>query len=201
MTPNQRTLLYIYAGLVAIWPLRYLVVRIIEPLYDYLRPDSPRFVSNDPPLVSAIIPAKDEESTLADCLRTVCSQSYPRLEILVVDDRSTDGTGAIARSFAETDSRIRVITIAELPEGWTGKTHGLQLAAGQANGDWFWFIDSDTRHEPDSLSIVMEYARSEGADMATRRNGRRGRSTAGREGEREHGNEQRKTTLFHCGRW
>jgi glycosyltransferase involved in cell wall biosynthesis len=167
MTQTQRTLLWIYAALIAVWPIRYIAVLIIERLYDYLRPDSPKYISENPPLVSVIIPAKDEEGTLADCLRTVCIQSYPRLEILVVDDRSTDETPAIARAFAESDPRVRVITITELPEGWTGKTHGLQLAAGEAKGDWFWFIDSDTRHEPDSLSIVMEYARSEGAVMAS----------------------------------
>lgn len=166
MTPTQRTILIVYACLAAIWPIRLVVVLVVERSLDYLTPRSPRF-SADPPLVSAIIPAKDEEGTLADCLRTVCAQSYPRLEILVVDDRSTDATPEIARRFAEADPRVRVITIKELPGGWTGKTHGLQSAASQARGDWFWFIDSDTRHEPDSLSIVMEYARREGAAMAS----------------------------------
>ena len=60
----------------------------------------------DPPLVTAIIPAKDEEGTLAECLASVCAQSYPNLEIIVVDDRSTDRTGAIAREFAAADPRI-----------------------------------------------------------------------------------------------
>jgi glycosyltransferase involved in cell wall biosynthesis len=166
MTPTQQTLLIVYAALAAIWPIRLVVVLIVERFIHYLTPESPRFAA-DPPLVSAIIPAKDEEGTLADCLRTVCAQTYPRLEILVVDDRSTDATPEIARRFAEADRRVRVITIKELPGGWTGKTHGLQSAASQARGDWFWFIDSDTRHEPDSLSIVMEYARREGAAMAS----------------------------------
>jgi chlorobactene glucosyltransferase len=166
MTPTQRTILIVYAALAAIWPIRLVVVLVVERFIDYLTPKSPRFAA-DPPLVSAIIPAKDEEGTLADCLRTVCAQSYPRLEILVVDDRSTDATPEIARRFAEADPRVRVITIKELPGGWTGKTHGLQAAATQARGQWFWFIDSDTRHEPYSLSIVMEYARTEGASMAS----------------------------------
>ena len=164
MTPTQRTLLIVYASLAAIWPIRLVVVLVIERFLDYLTPASPRYAAPDPPLVSAIIPAKDEEGTLADCLRTVCAQSYPRLEILVVDDRSTDSTPEIARRFAESDPRVRVITIKELPGGWTGKTHGLQAAASVARGDWFWFIDSDTRHEPESLSIVMEYARSRCVD-------------------------------------
>ena len=166
MTGTQQTLLIVYAALAAIWPIRLVVVLVIERFIDYLTPDSPLY-GDRPPLVSAIIPAKDEEGTLADCLRTVCAQSYPRLEILVVDDRSTDATPEIARRFAEADPRVRVITIKELPGGWTGKTHGLQAAATQARGAWFWFIDSDTRHEPDSLSIVMEYARREGASMAS----------------------------------
>jgi chlorobactene glucosyltransferase len=167
MTSSQQTLLVVYASLAAIWPIRYVVVIVFERLMDFLTPASPRYALDDPPLVTAIIPAKDEQETLEHCLRTVCAQTYPRLEILVVDDRSTDGTPAIASKFAETDPRVRVLTITELPGGWTGKTHGLQAAASQAKGDWFWFIDSDTRHEPDSLSIVMEYARSEGAAMAS----------------------------------
>ncbi len=124
-------------------------------------------MSPDAPLVTAIIPAKDEEETLADCLASVCAQSYPNLEILVVDDRSTDGTRAIARQFAERDSRVRVVTIAELPPGWTGKTHALHVAAGTSQGDWLWFLDADTRHHADSLAIMMEYARVEGAAMAS----------------------------------
>ena len=123
MTSSERTWLWIYTSLVMIWPLRLIVVLIVERLTDYLTPNSPRFVSDTPPLVTAIIPAKDEKGTLADCLRTVCAQSYPRLEILVVNDRSTDNTAAIAQTFADTDPRVRVITITELPDGWTGKTH------------------------------------------------------------------------------
>lgn len=167
LSPTQRTILVVYAALVAVWPIRYLVVRLVERFSDFLTPESPRYRSENPPLVTAVIPAKDEEGTLADCLRTVCAQSYPNLEILVVDDRSTDATPAIARSFAEADPRVRVLTITDLPGGWTGKTHGLQRAATEAKGAWFWFIDSDTRHEPDSLSIVMEYARSNDAAMAS----------------------------------
>ncbi len=167
MTRTQSTILWIYAATAAIWPIRLVVVTIFERLFDYLTPDSPRTRPDDAPLVTAIVPAKDEESTLADCLRTVCAQSYPRLEILVVDDRSTDATPAIARSFAESDPRVRVVTIRDLPDGWTGKTHALQVAADGAVGAWLWFVDSDTRHEPDSLSIVLEYARSRGAAMAS----------------------------------
>ena len=167
MTPTQRLVLEIYAALIAIWPIRHLVLAWALPKLDYLGPRSPRFEQPAPPLVSAIIPAKDEEATLADCLATVVAQSYPNLEILIVDDRSTDRTPEIARSIARSDPRVRLISIEDLPPGWTGKTHALHVAAGQAKGEWFWFVDSDTRHEPDSLSIVLEYARSHGAAMAS----------------------------------
>ena len=146
---------------------RYVVVVWAERQLDVLTLQSPRFDQTDPPLVSAIIPAKDEEESLAGCLASVCAQTYPNLEILVVDDRSADRTPEIARSFAENDPRIRVITIDQLPPGWTGKTHALQVASGQARGTWFWFLDADTRHVPENLSIVMEYARSNKAALAS----------------------------------
>jgi chlorobactene glucosyltransferase len=167
MTPTETTILWVYAAVIAIWPIRHAVLWWVFRKLDLLTPRSPRFNETDPPLVSAIIPAKDEEATLADCLGSVCAQSYPNLEILVVDDRSVDRTAEIARSFAEADPRVRVLTIEHLPEGWTGKTHALQAASGVARGEWFWFLDADTRHEPDNLAIVMEYARRNRAAMAS----------------------------------
>jgi glycosyltransferase involved in cell wall biosynthesis len=167
MTPTQRTILWLYAASIAAWPIRHLVITWVLRRLDFLTPASPRYAGPSPPLISAIIPAKDEEATLADCLASVCAQTYPRLEILVVDDRSTDRTAEIARDFARADARVRVIAIDELPPGWTGKTHALQRAADEARGDWFWFLDADTRHGPDNLSIVMEYARTHGAALAS----------------------------------
>jgi chlorobactene glucosyltransferase len=167
MTSTQRLVLEIYAALIAIWPIRHLVLTWALPKLDYLTPRSPRFGQPDPPRITAIIPAKDEAETIADCLSTVQGQSYPNLEILVVDDRSADRTPEIVRAIAEGDPRVRLISIEDLPPGWTGKTHALHVAASQATGDWFWFVDADTRHEPDSLSIVLEYARSHDAALAS----------------------------------
>lgn len=167
MTTSQTTILWIYAALIAVWPVRHVVVWWAIRKLDILTPRSPRFTEPDPPLVTAIIPAKDEERTLADCLASVCAQTYPNLEILVVDDRSTDSTPSVARQFAESDPRVRVITIDHLPSGWTGKTHALHLAAAEARGQWFWFLDADTLHEPENLAIVMEYARIHGAALAS----------------------------------
>jgi chlorobactene glucosyltransferase len=167
MTHTQQVILWAYAAIIVIWPIRHLVLWIFERKLDFLTPSSPRFEAPNPPLVTAIIPAKDEELTLSECLESVCAQTYPNLEVLVVDDRSTDATASIARGFAARDGRVRLISITELPEGWTGKTHALHVAAALARGEWFWFIDSDTRHTPDSLSIVMEYARARRVSMAS----------------------------------
>src|SRR3954447_17549063 len=163
MTRTEQTILWVYAGLIAIWPVRYAVITWVFRSLDILSDRSPRFDQPGAPLVTAIIPARDEEAVLSDCLASVSKQTYANLEILVIDDRSTDRTPEIAREFAASDRRIRVITIDDLPPGWTGKTHALRTAADQARGDWFWFLDADTRHEPENLSIVMEYVRRQNA--------------------------------------
>jgi glycosyltransferase involved in cell wall biosynthesis len=167
MTTTERTVLWLYAAVIAVWPLRHAVLWWVFRTLDLLTPRSPRLEGPDPPLVTAIVPAKDEERTLADCLASVVAQTYPNLEILVVDDRSTDRTPEIARGFAASDPRVRVLTIDHLPAGWTGKTHALEAAAAEARGDWFWFLDADTRHEPENLDVVMGYAQRQGAVLAS----------------------------------
>ena len=167
MTSTQILILEIYAGLMAIWPIRHLFLAWALPRLDFVNASSPRFNQPEPPRVTAIIPAKDEEEIIADCLATVQAQRYPDLEILVVDDRSDDRTPEIVEALAQHDPRVRLISIEDLPPGWTGKTHALHVAASQATGSWYWFVDADTRHEPDSLSIVMEYARSHDAALAS----------------------------------
>jgi chlorobactene glucosyltransferase len=167
MTGAQVALLIAYAVIVAVWPIRLIVLAIILRRQEVLTSESPRFDRPDPPLVTAILPAKDEEAYVAECLLSLRRQTYPNLEILVVDDRSTDRTGEIARDMAASDPRVRVLTIDTLPPGWTGKTHALEHASHFANGKWLLFVDADTLHAPESLAIVMEYARSHGAVLAS----------------------------------
>jgi glycosyltransferase involved in cell wall biosynthesis len=167
MTTAERIVLGLYTAIVAAWPIRHLVLTIIARKIDVLTAQSPRYSGPEPPLVTAIIPARNEEADLADCLATVRAQDYPNLEILIVDDRSHDATAAIAGRLAAVDHRVRLLTINDLPPGWTGKTHALHVAAAEAQGAWFWFLDADTRHAPASLAIVMEYARVQGAALAS----------------------------------
>ncbi len=167
MSGTQVAILWIYAVLVAIWPIRLIVISVILKRQEFLDSRSPRYDRPDPPLVSAILPAKDEESNLRGCLTSVCRQTYPNLEVLVVDDRSTDQTNAIAWEFAGHDPRIGVLKIDHLPGGWTGKNHAIQVATETARGQWLWFLDADTLHAPESLSIMMEFARSNHASLAS----------------------------------
>lgn len=167
LTSAQSTVLIVYGLIVACWIVRHLVVRFVFRRMDRLSSKSKRFEGPRFPLVSAIIPAKDEEDKLADCLRSVVAQTYPNLEILVVNDRSSDSTPEIAARFAERDPRVRLLSIQELPAGWTGKTHALHVAAATATGEWLWFLDADTKHHPESLSIVSRYAQDAGAKLAS----------------------------------
>ena len=167
MSSTQKTILMVYAALVAVWPLRLIAVAWLFRQFHYLTLKSPRFLPENQPLVSVVIPAKDEEATLGRCLQSVSDQSYRNLEIVVVDDRSTDRTADIARTLAQVDPRIRVLSIEALPDGWTGKNHAMQEACKHVRGEWLWMLDADTRHHPDALAIVLQYTRSQNAVLTS----------------------------------
>lgn len=106
----------------------------------------------EPPWVSVIIPALDEEKHIEAALASVLVLDYPRLEIIVLNDRSTDGTPAILdRIAAQHSPRLRVIHIRELPLGWLGKNHALHLGAEQARGEFLLFTDADVQMAPDTV--------------------------------------------------
>ena len=122
--------------------------------------------ANGDPRVSIIVPARDEEETIAETLRRLLTLDYDNFEIIAVNDRSTDRTGTIMAAAARPNTleRLRVIHIQELPEGWLGKTHAMWTAGEQATGDWLLFTDADVLFKPDSLRRVITYAESEKAD-------------------------------------
>jgi chlorobactene glucosyltransferase len=104
------------------------------------------------PLVSVLVPARNEEKNIGACLDSLRNQSYQNYEILVIDDNSTDNTAKIVRAIAEKDSRVRFFTGAPLPDDWYGKPYALQQLSREAHGDIFIFTDADTIHGPDSVS-------------------------------------------------
>jgi glycosyltransferase involved in cell wall biosynthesis len=113
------------------------------------------------PEVTIVLPARNEEACLGDCLASLVAQTGVRFEIIVVDDHSTDRTGEIARSFAG----VRVISPGPLPEGWTGKNNAVVAGAKEARGEWLLFTDADTVHLPGSLARALAEAKKERADL------------------------------------
>ena len=130
---------------------------------------------NDVPSVSVCIPARNEDHAMRDCLERVVASTYPKLEIIVLDDLSGDNTSALIKSFAR--EGVRFIEGAKLPEGWLGKNHALQGLLKEASGMYILFMDVDTRIAPDSIEQLVAYAQQETAKMVSvlprREDGRR----------------------------
>jgi glycosyltransferase involved in cell wall biosynthesis len=113
------------------------------------------------PEVSIIVPARNEEANLGDCLQSLTAQTGVAFEIIVVDDGSTDRTREIAEGF----SGVRVISAGPLSAGWTGKNNAVVAGATSACGEWLLFTDADTVHAPGSLARAIAEAKSEKADL------------------------------------
>ena len=119
------------------------------------------------PLVSLVVAARNEERNVAAAARSLLAQAYPALEIIAVDDRSTDRTGAILDALAAGESRLRAVHIRELPTGWLGKNHALTVGAAIARGEWLLFADADVILAPDAVSRAVAYAERRGFDHVT----------------------------------
>jgi len=111
----------------------------------------PDAMPEDGPLVSVVIPARNEERNIDRCARSVLASRWRQLELLIVDDHSTDRTGEIARRLAADDERARVVVPPDLPRGWMGKQWACWTAAGLARGEVLVFLDADTWQSPDML--------------------------------------------------
>lgn len=107
------------------------------------------------PVVSVIIPARNEEVCLGSCLSSIIAQTAIDFEVIVVDDHSTDRTREIAASLPE----VRVVEAGPLPDGWTGKNNAVVTGARQGRGEWLLFTDADTVHLPGSLARALAEAR------------------------------------------
>jgi hypothetical protein len=121
----------------------------------------PRLTAAPPPapapLVSILIPARNEERSIARCVEAALAQSYPHVELLVLDDNSTDGTAAALAPFAG-DPRLRLLRGRPLPAGWVGKCNACQQLGEAATGDWLLFLDADTAAEPELVAAALACA-------------------------------------------
>ena len=117
------------------------------------------------PLVSVIVPARNESATVGTVTRSVLATTYRPFELLVVDDRSTDDTAAVVQRLA--DSRVRLIRGEPLPDGWYGKPWACYQGYRAAQGELLLFTDADTRHEPELLAQAVGTLLRERAGLVT----------------------------------
>jgi chlorobactene glucosyltransferase len=153
-----------------LWSLPWIVppiVVIVRSLRSRSLDDTPADTSQNAPLVSVIIPARNEARNIERCVRSVLSTAYPNVEVIVVDDHSSDGTGDIARAIAANDPRLAVIQAPNLPPGWFGKQWACASGARAASGSLLCFTDADTTHAPDLLSRSINELRARHADLIT----------------------------------
>jgi glycosyltransferase involved in cell wall biosynthesis len=116
--------------------------------------------------VSFLVAAKEEESNIAACLASMVSQDYPRLEVIAVNDRSADRTGAIMDELAARHANLRAVHVRELPQGWLGKNNAMRTGLAHASGEWLCFTDADcVQISPRSLRVAMNHALETGSEF------------------------------------
>ena len=124
------------------------------------------------PLISVLIPARDEEQSIERCVRSLVAQTYEQLEILVLDDHSSDTTAAIVQRIidelpVQQQARLRILQGEELPAGWGGKNFACHQLAQQASGDYLFFTDADTVHDPKMVASVLDCMQSRKVSLLT----------------------------------
>ena len=117
------------------------------------------------PSITVIVPARNEADDIAATLHSLLAQDYPNLQIIAIDDRSTDNTGAIIDTIAaQHPDNLRALHVTELPSGWLGKTHAMALAARQAHTDYLLFTDADVLFHPTTIRLSLANAVATSAD-------------------------------------
>lgn len=129
-----------------------MLVRRCPQLGELRSPDLPSW-----PSLSVVVPACNEARTIERALASLLALDYPGLEIVLVDDRSTDGTGAIVKRLAASDRRISAVDVRELPAGWLGKVHALQRGLERAHGELVLFTDADIEFAPGALRRAVAW--------------------------------------------
>ena len=117
--------------------------------------------------MSVIVPARNEARNIERCVRSILRTTWTSLELIVVDDRSEDGTGDLARAAAAGDLRVRVIDGTPVPEGWFGKQWACDTGARAARGSTLVFTDADTDHAPELVARTMHAMRARSIDFFT----------------------------------
>jgi chlorobactene glucosyltransferase len=151
------------------WALPWILLALAAPLVFKSRPRIDEVASPSPdasPLVSVIVPARNEAENIGICAASLLASRYPRREIIIIDDGSTDGTGDIVRVIAERgDGDLRILDGQPLPAGWLGKCWACWQGYQEARGELLVFTDADTRHHENFLGHAVGSMRSARADL------------------------------------
>jgi glycosyltransferase involved in cell wall biosynthesis len=117
--------------------------------------------------VSLLIPARNEEQSIAACLDAALISQHVELEVIVLDDHSTDRTGAIVQAVAARDGRVTLVTAPPLPPDWSGKQHACFALSKRATQPLICFLDADVRLAPDALARLAAFREQSGAALVS----------------------------------
>jgi chlorobactene glucosyltransferase len=119
------------------------------------------------PMVSIILPSRNEERYIEKCLVSLLKQDYPNYEIIAIDDSSTDMTGEIIKRYSKAHSKIIHVDAEAKPKGWTGKNWACYRGYLNAKGSLFLFTDADTTHSSSAISLAVTHLVTDGLDALT----------------------------------
>lgn len=128
---------------------------------------TPKAPPQNASLISICIPARNEENNIRRCVEAALGQDYLNIEVVVLDDHSTDATPEILRQLVAQNGMLKIINGSDLPAGWAGKPHALYQTSAIARGEWLCFVDADTFLEPRAISSVYAKALETEADLFT----------------------------------
>ena len=162
MIPESTTVEVLATGGLVLAAIPALLVLL--NLWFYRRPAAARAA---PPPISVLIPARDEEETIGDCVRSVLASRDVEIEVVVMDDGSTDRTAEVVQAIADRDSRVRLRAAPALPTGWCGKQHACFALSQAARHPLLVFLDADVRLAPDGLAQMTGFLDRRGADLVS----------------------------------
>lgn len=165
---SRRTVATIYQSGILILLLGLLVnlsrnLRLLRRLEEFDQPAS----EADVPLVSVLIPARNEERCIERCVRSLATQDYPNIEILILDDQSSDRTSEIVAAIAREYPSVRLFQGKPLPSAWVGKPWACQQLGCEARGDLLLFVDADTWFAPEAIGRMVTAMAETGADVVS----------------------------------
>jgi len=147
----------LYQSVIAVLMVVF-AINLVLNLRSLKRPDHNSRISKPEPLISVLIPARNEEQNIKTCLKSVQRQDYPNFEVVVLDDNTTDRTYQIVERIAAKDKRVRLIKGKPLAPGWAGKPFACYQLAENGKGSWLLFIDADTTCERHMLRSTLKVA-------------------------------------------